>query len=113
MEVVSANANYQNFKGLDYSKVFQKDQKFVKANLNKLQELGKSYDIVMESCFVNHPDFSSIDVFVMPLKNNMSFWQRLFCPKGISSFDAHKNDAADGLAIATKEAINRLIKFIN
>ncbi len=112
MEIVSAAANYQNFKGLDYSKVLQKDQKFVKANLNKLQEFGKSYDIVMESCFVNHPDFSSIDVYVMPLKDKMSFWQRLFCPKGISSFDAYKNDAADGLTAAAAEAINHLKRYM-
>jgi len=111
MKITSLDTNCQNFKALDCSKVLSKDKKFVVKNLKILQELGKLYDIKMESLYVNNPNYSCIDVFVMPLKKNMNFWQRIFSPIGISAFDTQSHNIDDGLVLATEEAIQRLHKW--
>lgn len=76
-----------NFKGLNMNYVSTADREmFIKGNFKKLQQLGEKYDIDLISCYTDIPGFSGIDIYVKPLKENLSFFKRIFHPSGRSYF---------------------------
>ena len=79
--------NAQNFKALDFSDVSTVDrEQFVKKSFRELNELGKKYDITLSSADCDIPGYSSIDIYVRPLKKGMNFIKRICRPVVSGSF---------------------------
>jgi len=86
--ITSINPTSQTFKGVDFKSVTVFDRNdFIKGNMQQLNELGKNYDIELTSCYTKDPNTRAIDIMVRPLKDKLSFFQRLFRPIGRSSFE--------------------------
>ena len=90
MNIGNINAN-QSFSGLNFNHVSTNDRIFIKTNFRKLKELGQKYDIMLISAYSDKPEFSAIDIYVKPLKKNLSLWERLFPPRGTTTFEAKKS----------------------
>ena len=79
--------NAQAFKALDYRDVSTADrEQFVKKSFSELSELGKKYDITLLSAYCDIPGYSSIDIYVRPLKKGLSFIKRICRPVVSGSF---------------------------
>ena len=85
-------------------------RKYIKNNFKQLKELGKKYDIEFVSTYADIPEFSAIDVSVKPLKENISFWQRLFPPRGMSTFQNNKNSIFDAIDVAIADLLSKTSK---
>jgi hypothetical protein len=87
----------QSFKGLNMNYVSTADREmFIKGNYKRLQQLGEKYDIDLISCYTDIPGFSGIDIYVKPLKKNLSFLKKIFPTSGRSYFKTkyeHFNNA--------------------
>ena len=84
---VSPINNSQTFQGLNCRYLAKEDHRFIKDDLEKLQELGKKYDIKLVSSFEGIPNFAGIDVVVRPLRENINFINRMYAPTGRSTFN--------------------------
>jgi len=102
MNVTPINSN-QSFQALNFSNVSTADRIFIRKDFKKLQELGEKYNIRLTSSYAGVPNFSAIDVDVRPLKQNLSFWKRLFPPTGRSTFTTNENSILDSVRNAIKD----------
>jgi len=77
----------QAFRGLNIDNVSTEDRElFVKKDFSALKKLGEKYDIRLVSCYTDMPDMAGIDIDVKPLKEELSFLQRIFPPRGTNVF---------------------------
>ena len=96
----------QSFSGLNFNNVSTNDRIFIKTNFRKLKELGQKYDIMLISAYSDKPEFSAIDIYVKPLKENLNFWERLFPPRGTTTFEAKKTNLFEPLQKNILDSIN-------
>ncbi len=100
--------NNQNFQGLNFKNVCNNDRIFVKKDFKDLKYLGERYDIKLTSTYADIPGFSAIDIDVTPLKNTLSFWERLFPPVGRSTFKK-SNDIGKQQNISIVDSVHEAI----
>jgi len=109
MNISKINSN-QSFQALNFQNVAEADRKFIKNNFKQLKELGEKYDIGFVSTYADVPGHSAIDVSVKPLKENLNFWQRLFPPRGMSTFQTNKNSIFDAIDNAIADLLSKTSK---
>ena len=105
-----------DFKSLHFSKVNKPDMRFVTDELVELAKMGRNYDIWLKSGLSDNggfgPRYKVIEVLVKPLKENLSFFKKIFRPKAKSLFytDFAPYPEADGeyLCDMVKKAIEQL-----
>ena len=108
MNIGNINGN-QSFSGLNFNHVSTNDRIFIKTNFRKLKELGQKYDIMFISTYSDKPEFSAIDIYVKPLKENLNFFERLFPPRGTTTFEAKKTSLYEPGRKTIFESINEAI----
>lgn len=100
-----------SFRGFNYHKVSGVDRNIIRKDFKQLRQLGKEYDIILTSVPSDVHDFTSIDIVVRPLKENLGFFKRIFCPTGKSNFKVdHYSDGAveDSIVYDVEVAIEDL-----
>ena len=102
----SINYNSQNFKALNYSKVYGDGLKHVKKELPQLEKLGEKYDIKLSSSFDPLVDENLINVYVSKLNSKYNFIRELFSYRGHGCFrsNCHSESLLD--------VVNRAIKTL-
>lgn len=101
---ISNNYNAQNFKALNYSKVYGDGLKLVKKELPQLTKLGEKYDINLSSYFDALSDSDYIRIYVHHLNKKPNILKRLFSYKG---YENCKVDS-ESITNCVKKAISTL-----
>ena len=102
----------QSFSGLNFNNVSTNDRIFIKTNFRKLKELGQKYDIMLVSAYSDKPEFSAIEIYVKPLKENLKFFEKLFPPRGTTTFEAKKSYLYEPGRKTIIESINEAISSL-
>ena len=83
------------FSGLNLKKVAPEHQSFIKADLDKLKELGEKYDISLKSYINSEYHCDGIEITAKNLRKNLNFFQKFNRPKGSSYFYTTPHYTAD------------------
>lgn len=105
---ISNNYSTQNFKGLNYSNVYDDGLKLVKKELPQLKELGKQYDIKLSTRVDPICDAEYIEVSVNHLNQKPSLLKRLLRPWGFGKGWADCQIDCESLVDTVKKAISTL-----
>ncbi len=105
------NTTSTTFGALDTSKVWHVDKGLIRENKKALENLGKSYDISIESLpirksIVDGKHKKMFEVTAKPLAEGMNFFQKLFRKSG----NSYCNAQTDNIVEKVEEAILDLRK---
>lgn len=107
---ITTDNHQQSFKALNINNLCVSNRHFIrKYELERLQDIGKNFDISLTSIYEGVKGYEAIEIDVKPLRKNLSFFKKFMRPVGRSTYILDENNS---IIESANEAIANLCHLL-